>query len=308
MPAPPVIPSDLPVFAGLPVRHVSFGGGVDCAVHVSGQIGKGKLPLVCVPGYVRNMSDFASFAVAMRNLLGADWPLVLIDFPGRGRAGWRSDATRYTTIHDADALDLVLKALNIGKAMFVGLGQGGQVIMALGAIRPGAIAGAVLIDAGPLSDPRGLVRQRTNLLHVIGSRNETQAVAALRQILATDYPGRDVATLDRLAARIFAVPVRGKPLPLFDPALVERLKGYSTDDEFEPQWKLYNSLSGASLMLARTQMTDRLRKEMFEEMARRRPDALTFSISDQGSPALLDGSDETGTIADFVQFVQKRRG
>ena len=308
MPARSVIPSDLPVFAGLPVRQIRFGGGLSCAVHVSGKIGKDSLPVICVPGYVRNMTDFTSFAGAMRNLLGADWPIVLMDMPGRGRSSWRKNPADYTTVADALVIDHVLKALNIARAVFVGLGQGGQVIMALGAVRPGAIAGAILIDAGTLSDPRGLVRQRTNLTHVMGSRNESQTVSALRQILATDYPGRDAATLDRLAARIFAVPGRNRPLPLFDPALVDRLKGFSTEDEFEPQWKLFSSLNGAALMLGRTQLTDRLRREMLEEMARRRPDAMTFTIRDQGSPALLDGADETGAMADFIQFVQKRRG
>ncbi|MBU1174910.1 MAG: alpha/beta hydrolase [Alphaproteobacteria bacterium] len=308
MPKRSAIPPDLPVFAGLPVSFVHRGGGASAAVHVGGRLGFGRLPVVCVPGHVRNMSDFMTFATAMRNLLGMDWPHVLIDLPGRGRAGWRADKTQYTSPQDAEMLATVLKALAIDRAILVGLGQGGQVIMALGAIRPSTIAAAILIDAGPLTDPRGLVRQRTNLGHVLSSRSEVQAVGALRRILATDYPGRDAAALDKLAARLFVTAGRSRPLPLFDPALVERLKGFSADDEFVPQWPLFNTLATASLMLLRTQLTDRLRKEVFEEMARRRPDAVTFTISDQGSPALLDGADETGAIADFITYVQKLKG
>lgn len=308
MPVRSEIPFDLPVFASLPVRLVRCGAGRDIAVHTSGRFDGRTLPIVCVPGYVRNMTDFGEFTGAMRKLLGANWPLVLIDLPGRGRSGWRKDKRQYTTGHDAQAMATVLTALAVSKAIFVGLGQGGQVIMTLGAIRPAAIAGTILIDAAPLTDPRGLVRQRTNLAHIAASRNQTQAVNALRQILATDYPGLDAAALDRLAARSHVVTGRKAPLPLFDPALVERLKGFSTDDVFEPQWRLFGTLALAEMMIVRTQLTDRLRKEVFEEMARRRPDAVTFTIRDQGSPALLNGADENGAIADFIAYVQKRRG
>ena len=308
MPNRSSIPPDLPVFAGLPVRFVRAGGGADAAVHLSGRFDGERLPVICVPGYVRNMSDFATFLTANRNLLGADWPHVLVDLPGRGRGGWRRNKAQYSTQHDADMLARILKALALDKAIFLGLGQGGQMIMALGAIRPSAIAGTILIDSAPLLDPRGLVRQRTNLTHVMTSRSETQATGALRRILATDYPGRGTAAIDKLAARMFVTDGRARPLPLFDPALVERLKGISTDDEFEPQWRLFNTLGMAPLMLGRTQLTDRLRREVFEEMARRRPDAVTFTIMDQGSPALLDGADETGAIADFIGYVQKRHG
>ncbi len=308
MPTRSTIPLDLPVFADLPVRFVRFGNGLDVAVHVSGTIGTGKLPLVCLPGYVRNMTDFTDFSSAMGTQLGKDWPRVLIDMPGRGRSGWQRNKTRYTSGDDTEILRAVLSALGLEKAIFVGLGHGGQMIMMLGALRPAVIAGAVIIDAGPLPDPRGLVRQRTNLTHLAALRSQTQVVAALRQILSTDYPGRDERTLDRLAARNQFVAPHGRALPLFDPALVARLSGFAAEDEFEPQWGLFNTLAQMPLMIARTQLTDRLRREVFEEMIRRRPDAISIAIPDQGSPALLDGADETGAITEFVQFVQKRRG
>lgn len=306
MPARSAIPSDLPIFSDLPVHQVRFGNGLDVAVHVSGTIGPERLPIVCVPGYVRNMTDFTTFMRAQRNLIGQDWPFVLVDLPGRGRSGWRADKTHYTTQHDARTLALVMSALAIDKAIFFGLGQGGQMIMTLGADRPALIAATLLFDAGPLPDPRGLVRQRTNLAHVAMSRGEAPAIAALRQILATDYPGLEPNALDKLAARSFATAGRNRPLPLFDPALSERLNAFSTDDEFEPQWQLFNTLAAAPMILGRTQLSDRLRREVFEEMARRRPDAVTITIPHQGSPALLDGVDENGAIADFIQFVQKR--
>ena len=53
-------------------------------------------------------------------------------------------------------------------------------------------------------------------------------------------------------------------------------------------------------MLMRTQLTEQLRRETFEEMMRRRRDAEGYVIEGQGSPALLDNADDVQPIADFV--------
>ena len=53
-------------------------------------------------------------------------------------------------------------------------------------------------------------------------------------------------------------------------------------------------------MLLRTQLTDQLRRETFEEMTRRRPDAVALTIDGQGSPALFDQREEIEAVAEFV--------
>ena len=56
-----------------------------------------------------------------------------------------------------------------------------------------------------------------------------------------------------------------------------------------------------TLMLLRTQLTDQLRRETFDEMARRRPDAVALLIAGQGSPALFDQHEEIQAVARFVE-------
>ena len=304
-----VIPHDLGVFAALPVRFVRCGGGLDIAVHVSGRFGGGRLPIVCVSGYARNMSDFTDFAAAMRARLGADQPLVLIDLPGRGRSGWRRDKRTYTVGHDAETLAVVVAALGLDRAVFCGLGHGGQVVMAFGVLRPGAIAGAVLVDASPVPDPRGLVHQHANLAHLATVSSEAQASAAAqadsrRPLSAHRHHPRSTGW----PQRSHAIAGRRTPLPLFDPALIAQLAGFSPSDVFEPQWQLFDTLRHAALMLVRTELTELLRAETFAEMARRRPDARTLTIPNQGSPALLDGAAENDAIAAFVREAEGRSG
>ena len=63
------------------------------------------------------------------------------------------------------------------------------------------------------------------------------------------------------------------------------------------------------MMMMRTQLTEQLRRETFEEMMRRRRDAEGYIIEGQGSPALLDSADDVEPIAEFVrQLVKRRRG
>ena len=103
-----------------------------------------------------------------------------------------------------------------------------------------------------------------------------------------------------MAERQFWFDRRGRAQGLFDPRLVAQLEKFDFDDVLEPQWPLFEGLNHTDLMLVRTQLTDQLRRETFQEMVRRRPDAATLTISGQGNPALLDGSEELDAIAGFV--------
>ncbi len=92
---------------------------------------------------------------------------------------------------------------------------------------------------------------------------------------------------------------------MFDTRLVDRIKDISFDDILVAQWPLYDALRCAPLMLLRTQLTDQVRRETFEEMVKRRPDAVAITISGQGSPALLDQEAEIEAVAEFVFHVGK---
>jgi len=303
------IPADHKAFAALPVQMVTVGGGDEqIAVHISGVLSSKRTPVICVPGYHRNMADFSDFLGHFHRLMGEEWPVVLLDLQGRGRATDRRDKTIYGSIADANDLTIAADALGIDGAVMVGQGYGGQVIMALSASRPRLIAGAVLIDAGPVSDPRGLVRLRNNLRHIEAIRGEVPLRNALRRILAVDYPGSSEMQLDALAGRTHFIDARGRAKPLFDSHLVAMLETFEHDDVLVAQWPLFNALSFRPLMIARSQLTDQLRRETFEEMSRRRSDAIVLTIEGQGSPALLNAAEDAGAIAEFVRQASTLRG
>jgi len=60
-------------------------------------------------------------------------------------------------------------------------------------------------------------------------------------------------------------------------------------------------------MMMRTQLTEQLRRETFEEMMRRRRDADGYIIEGQGSPALLNTPDDVEPIAEFARKLFRKR-
>jgi hypothetical protein len=153
--------------------------------------------------------------------------------------------------------------------------------------------------------PQSLVRLRSNADAIAKVRGDSGATLMLRRMAGSDYPGLDAAELDRLAARTHVIDGRGRTQPLFDPALIERLRGFTHDDVLAPQWTFFDLLQSLPLLLLRTELTDQLPQPVLGEMLRRRPDALAIAVTRQGSPALLNRTDEVGAIVEFVRRVAR---
>ena len=298
------VPADHPPFAALPVRFVTVGGAEErLAVHVAGRLADDRLPVLCLPGYTRNMSDFTEFADLLRQRLGPNWPLVLVDLRGRGRSSDRGRADDYTSVADARDIAELARALAIDRAVVVGQGHGGQVAMTLAALRPTLIAGTVLIDAAPATAPRSLIRLRSNIKAITASRGVAGLTIMLRRMLAADYPDLPPEELDRLAARGQLVDARGRAALLFDPALIRRIEAFEQDDVLLPQWQLFDLLVDRPLLIAASELTDQLPRELLAEMTQRAPVAAHLTIAGRGSPALLDRDPEVAAIAGFIRQV-----
>lgn len=262
-----------------------------------------KIPVVCLAGLVRNSSDFAALVGHLHDMVEPDWPVVRIDLIGRGQSAREERGTAYETGRDVADVLSVLWSLGIGRATWVGENHGGQVIELMAVTHPGAIAGAALIDAGPVIDVRGLVRLRTNLEYLGEIRGEAAFLDAARHILAPVYPLLSHSALDRLALRTHRVGRRGRIEPRFDPRIVRALAEFENTDVLATQWQIFDALGHAPLMIMRTELSDLLRADVFDKMARRRPGAVRIDIPNEGSPALLDGPSETGSLAGFVSVV-----
>lgn len=296
-------PDDHSAFAALPVQYVTIAMGLRVAVHVAGTLSSRRVPMVCLPGYQRNMSDFTEFAAGVQRALGGEWPVVLLDLPGRGRSDDRAKQGDYNSLADSRDVANVITALGIDRAVIVGQGHGGQVAMALAMQHPLLIAGTVLLDAGPVSDPRGIVRLRGNLQYIGSLKGEKLLQIGFHRMLSGTYPDQTEQRLRALAARSHWVSKRARAEPLYDRRLIEALSDFEIDDVLVAQWSLFDALTCAPLLLLRTQLTDQVRRETFEEMQRRRPDATALTIAGQGSPALFDQPEEIDAVAGFIRQI-----
>lgn len=298
-----LVPGDHKPFSTLAVMMIpTRTAHMAAAVHVAGTLARGVMPVVCLAGLHRNMADFTDFVSYFRRA-DKDRPLVLIDLPGRGRSDDREKESDYGTQADARDVADILAALGIGRAIFVGQGHGGQVLMALAAEHPLLIGGVVLLDSGPMVDSRGIVRLRNNLEHLAALRGADRVKDGFRRMLAGDYPDLGAESLDALAQRSHFIDKRGKARPLFDPRLLAPLQSIGVNDVLAPQWHLFDALKAVPLMILRTQLTDQLRRETFEEMVRRRPDAVALTIAGQGSPALFNQHEEIEAVLDFIRTI-----
>lgn len=295
------------------VRHLTCGDGArQIAYRLQGDFDDPlKLPIICLAGYQRNMSDFDAFAERFSSFAKRNWPIVQVDLIGRGKARRERKDRAYSTLHDATDMAEFCRAMGIESAIWLGQGHGGQVIMALAALQPGIISGAVLCDAGPIINARGLVRLRNNLAYLSKIRGKNAVRDSLRRILRVDYPNLGDGLLDQIGARTHQETAKARLEPQFDMRLAEQLNAFDNDDVLQANWHLFDALNKTPLLLLRTQHTDLLRAEVFQMMCKKRPDCLNYEIMGEGSPALLEGADELGVIADFVLHTckwHKKRG
>ncbi|MCF4098154.1 alpha/beta hydrolase [Maritalea sp. P4.10X] len=257
------------------------------------------------------MSDFAAFADQFSSFAKRNWPIIRVDLIGRGHARKERRHRPYSTLQDASDMAEFCRALGIDDAIWFGQGHGGQVIMALAAQHPSVIAGAILCDAGPIINARGLVRLRNNLAYLSKLRGQNAIRDSLRRILRVDYPNLGDGTLDQIGARTHVPTPKARLEPRFDMRLADQLNAFDNDDVLQANWHLFDALGKMPILLIRTQHTDLLRAEVFQMMCKKRPEALNYEIKGEGSPALLEGADELGVIADFVLHTckwHKKRG
>jgi pimeloyl-ACP methyl ester carboxylesterase len=112
-------------------------------------------PVICAHGLTRNGRDFDSLALALAR---DGRRVVAVDFPGRGRSDWLSDASLYAYPTYVHALATLIARLDVERVDWVGTSMGGLVGMFLAAQPRSPIARLVLNDVGPFIPSAALER------------------------------------------------------------------------------------------------------------------------------------------------------
>ena len=278
---------------------VTAPDGLRLHVRCYGRASAAGIPVVCLPGLARTAADFDALATE----LSRDGPhprrVIALDYRGRGLSQYDRDPANYSLpVELADVL-AVVTALEAFPAVFIGTSRGGILTMLLAAVRPSAIAGAVLNDIGPVIEPQGLMRIKSYVGKLPQPRTFAEGAEILRRLFHSQFPrlGPD----DWLAAahRMFKEE-NGLLVTTYDPKLATTLAGVDLERPIANLWKEFDALTHVPVMVIRGANSDILSASTVAQMKARHPALETIEVPDQGHAPLLAEADTISLIARFA--------
>jgi len=262
------------------------------------------LSVVCLPGLARTAADFDELAPA----LAAGPPqrhVVAIDLRGRGHSDHDTDHANYNcTVELADIVS-VLIALSVGPAMFIGSSRGGVLTMMLATVHPTAIAGVVLHDVGPVTEPKGVARLRGYLGKLPHPRSYEEGADILRRLMSAQFPNLTAEQWLRVAQRTWH-PKHGALKPAYDVGIARALSGIDIERPMPALWNEFDALADVPMLVIRGANSDILSAETVAAMRARRATMDLIEVADQGHAPLLEG-DIIRHIASFIEACESAR-
>ena len=260
------------------------------------------LPAVCLPGISRTAEDFRELLQAFATHTKNPRRAVALDSRGRGLSARDPNPTNYTVPIEIGDLLAVLDAEKITRAVFVGTSRGGILTMVMGAVRPQAIAGAVLNDIGPVLDMPGLLRIKTYVGKMPRPSSWAEAAMNLRKVMGGQFPAFDEAKWQDYARRTWR---NGKDgfTPRSDPLISTALADIDPAVPPPDLWKQFNALAAAApVLVLRGEHSDLLSRETVAAMRAKDQRVETIEIAGQGHAPFLV---EAATIDPILAFAAR---
>lgn len=257
--------------------------------------GPGRLPVLCLPGLTRNSRDFEQLALRLQR---SGRRVLTPDLRGRGRSQYDPNWSNYQPTTYLGDLVALLVAAAADRVIVVGTSLGGILAMLISAMRPEAVAGAVLNDVGPEIAAQG----RERIARYVGRsppvRSWPEAARQARETYGLALPDlTDTQWLD--FARCGYVEVDGVPRLDMDPMIGEAVR--SAPAGAAPDlWPLFAALRPLPVLAIRGALSDILSESTFERMAREKPDLRRVTVEQRGHPPLLDEAVCLAAIDEFL--------
>ena len=256
------------------------------------------VPVVCLPGLTRTVSDFAALAPALANEMALPRRVIAIDSRGRGQSDYDSNPDNYNLAVELADVATILTALGVRPAVFIGSSRGGLLTMLMGVAHPTAIAGVVLHDIGPVIELNGLVRLKSYVGKLPTPRSFADGAEILRRLFAVQFPLVTAEGWLAAAHRTWLMK-DGVLTPTYDVRLARTLADIDIERPLPPLWNEFDSLARLPMLVIRGRNSDILSAATVEAMAAHHPGMQTVEVPDQGHVPAFEG-DLIATVAQFV--------
>lgn len=259
------------------------------------------LPVICLHGLTRNSKDFGDIAPII-----ARWGrrVVVPDVRGRGQSDRDTNPNNYQPkIYARDVVEM-MAALDISRAVFIGTSMGGLITMTMMAMKPKAVAAAILNDVGPEVAPEGIAR----ILGYAGKtmatvRDWEDATAYVRMTTAVAFPNFGEEDWHRFAQRTFRQEAEGL-VPDYDPAIAVPLGKPPSRIAMWIAGLLFRRLARKRpTLLIRGQLSDIISVGIADRMQRAAPRLQRVDIPDVGHAPLLTEPTAVDAIDRFLRTV-----
>lgn len=259
------------------------------------------LTLFCMHGLTRNSADFE----ALCRYFSPRYRVVAVDQRGRGRSAYDTDAGNYHPGTYVQDMFTLIDRLKLERPVLVGTSLGGLVAMLMASLRPGAFAGLVLNDVGPVLERQGLQRIRGYVGQNAPVTNWGQAIALARSINQTALPDYSDADWESFAHKLFREDEDGRPVLNYDPAIAELFNQGAVAGPFPDLWETFEALVEVPCMVLRGETSDILSRACVAEMQRRKPDLQAVEVSNRGHAPMLDEPQAIAALERFITALVK---
>lgn len=266
----------------------------------AGAGGEARLPIICLHGLTRNSKDFADVAPW---LAGKGRRVLVPDVRGRGYSDRDPDPSHYAPkIYARDVLDL-MRSLGLARAVFLGTSMGGIITMTMMAMRPRAVAAAILNDVGPEVGTEGIAR----IMSYVGQNAEvgdwTEAADYVRRTNGAAFPDYDEADWDRLARNVFR-DNDGVPELDYDARILLPLLQHKPGQHRRLAWFLFRWLARKRpTLLVRGEKSDIITPAIADEMVRKAPRLRRVDVPGVGHAPMLTEEVAVEAIDQFLNSV-----
>lgn len=246
------------------------------------------LPVVCLPGLARTSEDFHDLAEALSGDRTRPRRVLALDYRGRGKSEWDKDWRNYDVRIELNDTLQILTAAGIEKAVFIGTSRGGLITMALSAVRPTLLRGAVLNDVGPVIEGKGLMRIRGYVGKLPQPRTMDEAGDLLKQMSDAQFPNFTEAQWLKMARGTWRED-NGRLVLAYDPNLMRTLETIDLEMPLPILWPLFGGLSPFPVLAIRGANSDLLADETLQSMRTSHPRLTAITVPDQGHAPVIEG-------------------